>query len=139
MIDYIFYSRNLMRTVGLLGPMDMDWIKANKIVGFPHPHVPSDHLPLMVELELLSPNFTNSNQNNSYMSSSNHSSSYHSSLSSSNLNRSNSQHSHSNNNHHSANSQLGLGQMIPINPNGNSTNNSSNNSNSNNFINYIRK
>jgi hypothetical protein len=59
MIDYIFYSRQLLRTVGLLGPLDSDWIKSNRIVGFPHPHVPSDHLPLMVELELVS------NSNNS--------------------------------------------------------------------------
>ncbi len=58
MIDYIFYSRQLMRTVGILGPLDMDWIKSNRVVGFPHPHVPSDHLPLMIELEL----FTNNNQ-----------------------------------------------------------------------------
>ncbi len=58
MIDYIFFSSQLLRTVGLLGPLDIDWIKSNKIVGFPHPHVPSDHLPLMVELELIS------NQNN---------------------------------------------------------------------------
>lgn len=58
MIDYIFYSRQLMRTVGILGPLDMDWIKNNRVVGFPHPHVPSDHLPLMIELEL----FTNNNQ-----------------------------------------------------------------------------
>ena len=54
MIDYIFFSRQVMRTVGILGPLDMDWIKSNRIVGFPHPHVPSDHLPLMVELELFS-------------------------------------------------------------------------------------
>jgi hypothetical protein len=51
-IDYIFYSRNSMRTLGLLGQIDPDWIKTNKILGFPHPHVPSDHLPLIVELEL---------------------------------------------------------------------------------------
>lgn len=63
MIDYIFYSRQQMRTVGLLGPLDMDWIKSNRVVGFPHPHVPSDHLPLMVELELFT-NSSNGQHNN---------------------------------------------------------------------------
>ena len=52
MIDYIFFSRNLMRTLGFLGALDSDWIKTNRIVGFPHPHIASDHLPLIVELEL---------------------------------------------------------------------------------------
>lgn len=52
MIDYIFYSRNLLRTLGFLGALDSEWIKANRIVGFPHPHIASDHLPLIVELEL---------------------------------------------------------------------------------------
>lgn len=64
MIDYIFYSRQQMRTVGLLGPLDMDWIKSNRIVGFPHPHVPSDHLPLMVELELFTSSSTGQHNNN---------------------------------------------------------------------------
>ena len=41
-----------MRAIGLLGPLDPEWMKTNKIIGFPHPHVPSDHLPLIVELEL---------------------------------------------------------------------------------------
>lgn len=49
-----------MRTLGLLGQLDPEWLKQNKIVGFPHPHVPSDHLPLIVELELfIQPQFTN--------------------------------------------------------------------------------
>ena len=52
-----------MRTVGLLGPLDMDWIKSNRIVGFPHPHVPSDHLPLMVELELFTSSLANQHNN----------------------------------------------------------------------------
>jgi hypothetical protein len=49
-----------MRTLGLLGQLDPEWLKQNKIVGFPHPHVPSDHLPLIVELELfIQPQFIN--------------------------------------------------------------------------------
>ncbi len=66
MIDYMFFSRNLLRTVGLLGPLDIDWIRNNRIVGFPHPHVPSDHLPLMVELELFNPSHNANNNGNNY-------------------------------------------------------------------------
>lgn len=60
-IDYIFYSKNTMRTLGLLGQLDPEWIKTNKVVGFPHPHVPSDHLPLIVEFELYGQQQGNSN------------------------------------------------------------------------------
>ena len=52
MIDYIFYSRDVMRPLGVLGQMDMEWFRENKVKGCPHPHVPSDHLPLLVEIEL---------------------------------------------------------------------------------------
>lgn len=52
-IDYIFYSRSLLNTLGLLGPLDPEWLKENKIVGCPHPHVPSDHFPLLVEFEMV--------------------------------------------------------------------------------------
>jgi len=51
-IDYIFYSRQHLSVLGQLGPLDQEWIKESKIVGFPHPHVPSDHFPLLVEMEL---------------------------------------------------------------------------------------
>ncbi|XP_063227198.1 CCR4-NOT transcription complex subunit 6-like isoform X2 [Bacillus rossius redtenbacheri] len=51
-IDYIFYTRTSMTPLGLLGPVDSDWLKDNKIIGCPHPHVPSDHFPLLVELEM---------------------------------------------------------------------------------------
>ncbi|KAI6218823.1 Leucine-rich repeat and Endonuclease exonuclease phosphatase domain containing protein [Aphelenchoides fujianensis] len=30
-----------------LGPLDQRWLNENKILGFPHPHVPSDHIPIM--------------------------------------------------------------------------------------------
>lgn len=52
-IDYILYSRNSMRPVGVLGALDQTWLNEQKVLGCPHPHVPSDHLPLVVELELL--------------------------------------------------------------------------------------
>lgn len=54
-IDYVFYSSQVMQVLGVLGPLDPEWIKMNKIVGCPHPSVPSDHFPLLVEFEL-SPN-----------------------------------------------------------------------------------
>ncbi|XP_034185364.1 CCR4-NOT transcription complex subunit 6-like twin isoform X1 [Osmia lignaria lignaria] len=51
-IDYIFYSKQSMVPLGLLGPLSADWFKDHKVVGCPHPHVPSDHFPLLVELEM---------------------------------------------------------------------------------------
>lgn len=51
-IDYIFYSKQSMVPLGLLGPVSQDWLRENKVVGCPHPHIPSDHFPLLVELEL---------------------------------------------------------------------------------------
>lgn len=51
-IDYIFYSKLSMVPLGLLGPLSSDWLRENKVVGCPHPHIPSDHFPLLVELEL---------------------------------------------------------------------------------------
>ncbi|GLH15996.1 Leucine-rich repeat protein soc-2 homolog [Gryllus bimaculatus] len=52
-IDYIFYSKNSMTPLGLLGPLAPEWLRENKVVGCPHPHVPSDHFPLLVELEMI--------------------------------------------------------------------------------------
>jgi len=40
-IDYIFYSKQSMVPLGLLGPLSPEWLKDNKVVGCPHPHVPS--------------------------------------------------------------------------------------------------
>lgn len=51
-IDYIFVSKKHLSVMGLLGPLDSDWIKENNVIGFPHPHVPSDHFSLMVQLQL---------------------------------------------------------------------------------------
>ncbi|XP_067935566.1 CCR4-NOT transcription complex subunit 6-like isoform X2 [Watersipora subatra] len=57
-IDYIFYTGQL-NPLGVLGSMDKKWFKSNKVVGCPHPHIPSDHFSLLVEFELPS----NENQN----------------------------------------------------------------------------
>lgn len=51
-IDYIFYTKTGMVPLGLLGPISADWLRENKVAGCPHPHIPSDHFPLLVELEL---------------------------------------------------------------------------------------
>lgn len=62
-IDYIFCSKQHMTVMGLLGPVDMEWLEKNKIVGCPHPHIPSDHFSLLAEIEL-SAVYANSPQNN---------------------------------------------------------------------------
>ena len=54
-IDYVFYAKQLMRVLGVLGPLDPEWIQTNKIVGCPHPGIPSDHFSLLVEFELNPP------------------------------------------------------------------------------------
>lgn len=50
-LDYIFYTRQSMRPLGELGVIDEDYLRKNKVIGFPHPHFPSDHIPLVVEFE----------------------------------------------------------------------------------------
>ncbi|XP_013381924.1 uncharacterized protein LOC106152755 isoform X2 [Lingula anatina] len=51
-IDYIYYSRDLMSPLGVLGPYDTEWFQENKVHGCPHPHIPSDHFALLCEFEL---------------------------------------------------------------------------------------
>lgn len=51
-IDYIFFSRDHLKLLGVLGPLEEEWIQRNKIIGCPQPHVPSDHFSLFVEFEL---------------------------------------------------------------------------------------
>ncbi|XP_029456311.1 CCR4-NOT transcription complex subunit 6-like isoform X3 [Rhinatrema bivittatum] len=51
-IDYIFYSKTRMNVLGVLGPLDPQWVADNNITGCPHPHVPSDHFSLLTQLEL---------------------------------------------------------------------------------------
>jgi len=52
MIDYIFYPRQSMKPLGFLGPIDAAWLKENKVIGCPHPHLNSDHFSLLVELAM---------------------------------------------------------------------------------------
>lgn len=51
-IDYIFYSNDSLQLLGLLGPLDKNWLRTNRIRTLPQPHVPSDHLPLLVRFRL---------------------------------------------------------------------------------------
>ncbi|XP_042594092.1 CCR4-NOT transcription complex subunit 6-like isoform X2 [Cyprinus carpio] len=54
-IDYIFYSRPQLNVLGVLGPLDTNWLLENNIIGCPHPHIPSDHFSLFAQLELVLP------------------------------------------------------------------------------------
>uniref|UniRef100_A0AAR2M3X7 poly(A)-specific ribonuclease n=1 Tax=Pygocentrus nattereri TaxID=42514 RepID=A0AAR2M3X7_PYGNA len=54
-IDYIFYSEPQLNVLGVLGPLDPDWLLENNITGCPHPHVPSDHFSLFAQFELVLP------------------------------------------------------------------------------------
>ena len=47
MIDYIFYPSQTMTTLGFLGPVDSLWLKENKVVGCPHPHLHSGNMKLI--------------------------------------------------------------------------------------------
>uniref|UniRef100_A0A1I7TX84 poly(A)-specific ribonuclease n=1 Tax=Caenorhabditis tropicalis TaxID=1561998 RepID=A0A1I7TX84_9PELO len=53
MIDYIFATPQSLARLGILGPFDTQWVQSNKILGFPHPHVPSDHIPIMAQYAII--------------------------------------------------------------------------------------
>lgn len=77
-IDYVFYSKNHMTVLGLLGPLDSEWyglhlanfvakfiltivydrLRENKVAGCPHQYIPSDHFPLLVEFEMTPPSLS---------------------------------------------------------------------------------
>nr|XP_027198272.1 CCR4-NOT transcription complex subunit 6-like isoform X2 [Dermatophagoides pteronyssinus] len=52
-IDYIFCSQRLFSVLGVLGPLDTKWFSKHRIPGCPHHYIPSDHFPIVAELELL--------------------------------------------------------------------------------------
>ncbi|XP_072038370.1 CCR4-NOT transcription complex subunit 6-like [Amphiura filiformis] len=58
-IDYIFYSPQFMKVLGVLGPIDQEWLDQSKIAGCPHASVPSDHFSLLSEFEMPLQNFGN--------------------------------------------------------------------------------
>lgn len=47
-IDYIWFSTSALSVTGALGQIDPDYTK--NFVGFPNPHHPSDHIPLVAQL-----------------------------------------------------------------------------------------
>ncbi|CAK8679031.1 CCR4-NOT transcription complex subunit 6-like [Clavelina lepadiformis] len=67
-IDYIFYSRTQLKCLGVLGGIDRHWFKINNIVGCPHPHVPSDHIPVVTEFQLLPQGFQQTPNNHPLLS-----------------------------------------------------------------------
>jgi len=54
-IDYIFCSRDRIRTLGVLGGPELQWFEENRVVGCPHPQIPSDHFPLFAQFEMTPP------------------------------------------------------------------------------------
>lgn len=57
MIDYIFATPQSLARLGILGSLDMNWVQSNKFVGFPQPHVPSDHIPIMAQYAIIPSSF----------------------------------------------------------------------------------
>ncbi|XP_046366720.2 uncharacterized protein LOC124142343 [Haliotis rufescens] len=74
-IDYIFYSKDHMNMLGMLGPLDEEWFRQNKVIGCPHPHIPSDHFSLFVEYEMPVGTTQNGRSNNTNSNNANNSSS----------------------------------------------------------------
>uniref|UniRef100_A0AC35U3M6 Poly(A)-specific ribonuclease n=1 Tax=Rhabditophanes sp. KR3021 TaxID=114890 RepID=A0AC35U3M6_9BILA len=46
-IDYIFATPNSLLRYAMVEAPDIDWVNSYGVVGFPHPHIPSDHIPIM--------------------------------------------------------------------------------------------
>ena len=59
-IDYIWYDTATLNATGHLGGVDKQY--AAKCVGFPNPHHPSDHIPLVVSMRIKSNNNSNQKQ-----------------------------------------------------------------------------
>lgn len=74
-IDYIFYSKDHMNMLGMLGPLDEEWFRQNKVIGCPHPHIPSDHFSLFVEYEMPVGTTQNGRSNNTNSNNANNNSS----------------------------------------------------------------
>jgi CCR4-NOT transcription complex subunit 6 len=49
-LDYIWYSSNTLRVVGLLGAIDPEYLK--RVPGFPNFHFPSDHIAIVAEFKV---------------------------------------------------------------------------------------
>jgi CCR4-NOT transcription complex subunit 6 len=49
-LDYIWYSNNSLRVVGLLGAIDAEYLK--RVPGFPNFHFPSDHIAMVSQFKV---------------------------------------------------------------------------------------
>ncbi|KIW16792.1 hypothetical protein PV08_03982 [Exophiala spinifera] len=49
-LDYIWYSSNTLRVIGLLGAIDPEYLK--RVPGFPNFHFPSDHIAIVAEFKV---------------------------------------------------------------------------------------
>lgn len=50
-IDWVYYSCEDLIPIAELASVDPAYLKRNKLIGWPHPHFPSDHQSLIVEFE----------------------------------------------------------------------------------------
>lgn len=50
-IDWVYHSSDELCPVAELASVDPEYLKRNKLIGWPHPHFPSDHQSLLVEFE----------------------------------------------------------------------------------------
>ncbi|KAL0581926.1 Glucose-repressible alcohol dehydrogenase transcriptional effector [Marasmius crinis-equi] len=48
-LDYIWYSKEFLHANTYLGGIDQEYLEAEKVIGFPDAHFPSDHIPIMTE------------------------------------------------------------------------------------------
>ncbi|XP_046845773.1 CCR4-NOT transcription complex subunit 6-like isoform X2 [Xenia sp. Carnegie-2017] len=62
-IDWVYYSYNALMPIAELASVDQEYLKRNKLIGWPHPHFPSDHQSLLVEFEFVDKTI---NQNGDY-------------------------------------------------------------------------
>ena len=49
-LDYIWYSTNALQVRGVLGDVDLEYLR--RVPGFPNYHFPSDHLPIKAEFSV---------------------------------------------------------------------------------------
>ncbi|VDP03070.1 unnamed protein product [Soboliphyme baturini] len=51
-IDYVYFSPASLLRLGVLGPLQPEWFLENKIVGCPHPSIPSDRKSTLITFTL---------------------------------------------------------------------------------------
>ena len=50
-IDWVYYSCDEITPIAELTSVDPEYLRRNKLIGWPHPYFPSDHQSLVVEFE----------------------------------------------------------------------------------------